>query len=166
MDHRPRRDAPAADDAEVTSLERVRDEEFTNLSRASNNSPRGIWSDGEVMYVADESDGRVYSYNLPDAIDARLASLSLSGVEFGEFDPGVTEYEGVAGGRRDGDDGRGRGGPARGDGRDRARGCRPLLPCLPRPAVRRVLRAQRDHEHARSPLRPIEGGDGAAAGAL
>ena len=80
----------------VVALERVRDEEFTELSRAGNNSPRGIWSDGEVMYVVDASDGRVYSYNLPDAIDARLASLTLSGVEFGEFDPGVTDYEGVA----------------------------------------------------------------------
>ena len=34
------------------------------------------------------------------------------------------------------------------------------------PPTRRVLRAQRDHQDARSPLRPIEGGDGAAAGAL
>ena len=90
-------DAPAGDDAEVTSLERVRDEEFAHLSRASNNSPRGIWSDGDVVYVADESDDKVYSYNLPGAIDARLASLTLSGIEFGEFDPGRTEYEGVAG---------------------------------------------------------------------
>ena len=76
-------------------LERVRDEEFTELSKASNNSPRGIWSDGDVMYVADESDDRVYSYNMPDAIDARLASLTLSGVDIGEFDPGRTEYEAV-----------------------------------------------------------------------
>ena len=49
------------------------------------------------MYVADESDGKVYTYNMPDAIDARLASLSLSGVDIGEFDGGRTEYEGVPG---------------------------------------------------------------------
>ena len=30
------------------------------------------------MYIADESDDRVYSYNMPDAIDARLATLTLS----------------------------------------------------------------------------------------
>ena len=47
------------------------------------------------MYVADESDDRVYSYNMPDAIDARLASLTLSGVDIGEFDPGRTDYEAV-----------------------------------------------------------------------
>ena len=83
------------EDEEAAPLERVRDEEFTELSRASNNSPRGIWSDGEVMYVADESDGRVYSYNLPDAIDARLASLTLGGVDFGEFSSRTEEYAGV-----------------------------------------------------------------------
>ena len=86
-------DEDAGDDAR--ELERVRDEEFSKLSRASNNSPRGIWSDGDVMYVADESDDRVYSYNMPDAIDARLASLTLSGVDVGEFDPGRTDYEGA-----------------------------------------------------------------------
>ena len=82
-------------DDDARELERVRDEEFTELSKASNNSPRGIWSDGDVMYVADESDDRVYSYNMPDAIDARLASLTLSGVDIGEFDPGRTDYEAV-----------------------------------------------------------------------
>ena len=88
---------PGEEDADddARELERVREEEFTELSKASNNSPRGIWSDGDVMYVADESDDRVYSYNMPDAIDARLASLTLSGVDIGEFDPGRTEYEAV-----------------------------------------------------------------------
>ena len=85
----------AVDDAEVTSLERVNDEEFTELSKASNNSPRGLWSDGDVMYVADESDDKVYSYNMPDALDARLASLTLSGVDIGEFDRNRTDYEGT-----------------------------------------------------------------------
>ena len=82
---------------EVKALDRVRDEEFDKLSRASNNSPRGIWSDGDIMYVADASDGKVYTYNMPDAIDARLASLTLSGVDFGEFDGRRTDYEGVPG---------------------------------------------------------------------
>ena len=88
---------PGEEDADddARELERVSDEEFTELSKASNNSPRGIWSDGDVMYVADESDDRVYSYNMPDAIDARLASLTLSGVEIGEFDPGRPDYEAV-----------------------------------------------------------------------
>ncbi len=98
--HLPAPEGPAAEDAEPHDLERVRDEEFPNtvLSRASNNSPRGIWSDGDVMYVADESDDRVYSYNMPDAIDARLASLTLSSVDIGEFSPGRTEYEAVVAG--------------------------------------------------------------------
>ena len=82
---------------EGEELTRNRDEEFGELSQASNNSPRGIWSDGDVMYVADESDDRVYTYNMPDAIDARLASLTLSGVDIGEFDPARTDYEGSVG---------------------------------------------------------------------
>ena len=81
---------------EDLELERVTDEEFWKLPRVSNNSPRGLWSDGDVMYVADSSDGKVYTYNMPDAADARLASLSLSGVDFGEFSSNQTEYEGVA----------------------------------------------------------------------
>ena len=84
-------------DGEARELERNRDEEFDKLSRASNNSPRGLWSDGDVMYVADESDDKVYTYNMPDAIDARLASLTLSGVDIGEFDPGRPDYEGTVG---------------------------------------------------------------------
>ena len=91
----PAPEGPAAEDAEPQELERVRDEEFDKLSRASNNSPRGLWSDGDVMYVADESDDRVYSYNMPDAIDARLASLTLGGVDIGEFDPRRPDYEAV-----------------------------------------------------------------------
>ena len=93
----PAPEGPAAEDAEPQALERVGDEEFGELSNASNNSPRGIWSDGEVMYVADESDARVYTYTMPDAIDARLASLTLSGVDIGEFSPNHEEYEGAAG---------------------------------------------------------------------
>ena len=89
-------DTSADEDAEALELERVTDEEFTKLPRVSNNSPRGLWSDGEVMYVADASDGKVYSYNMPDAIDARLDSLTLSGVDIGEFSSDTTEYEGVA----------------------------------------------------------------------
>ncbi|MYK26900.1 MAG: PQQ-binding-like beta-propeller repeat protein [Dehalococcoidia bacterium] len=80
---------------EGASLERVRDEEFEKLSQASNNSPRGIWASGDFMYVADASDGKVYTYNMPDAIDARLASLTLSGIDIGEFEPDRTDYQGV-----------------------------------------------------------------------
>ncbi len=92
------RPVPADDaGAEDLALQRVSGEDFEEPGRVGNNSPRGIWSDGDVMYVADANDGRVYSYNIPDAFDARLASLTLSGVEIGEFDAGQPDYEGVAG---------------------------------------------------------------------
>ena len=88
-------DEDDAAEEEDLGLERVIDEEFKDLPKASNNSPRGIWSDGDVMYVADASDAKVYSYNLPDAIDARLASLTLSGVDIGDFSSRTEEYAGV-----------------------------------------------------------------------
>ena len=77
---------------EPPALERIAREDFEEPGRVGNNSPRGIWSDGDVMYVADENDDKVYSYNMPDAIDARLASLTLSGVDFGAFSPLRYDY--------------------------------------------------------------------------
>ena len=44
------------------------------------------------MYVADENDRRVYTYNMPGAWDARLASLTLSGADIGDFSPLREEY--------------------------------------------------------------------------
>ena len=78
-------------------LVREASEDF-NLGRASNNSPRGIWSDGDVMYVADANDDKIYSYNMPDGIDARLASLTLTHIDIGEFSPGRPVYTGILAG--------------------------------------------------------------------
>ena len=82
---------------ERETLNRYEDQEFTfrSLLKAGNGEARGIWSDGDVIFVADEQDDHVYTYNLPDAIDARLASLTLSGVEFGEFSARQTDYAAV-----------------------------------------------------------------------
>ena len=72
---------------ENETLNRYEDEEFTfrSLLKAGNGDARGIWSDGDVIYVADEQDDQVYSYNIPDAIQARLGALSLSALELGGF---------------------------------------------------------------------------------
>ena len=79
---------------ESEMLNRDEDQEFTfrSLLKAGNGDARGIWSDADVVYVVDELDKHVYTYNLPDAIDARLASLSLSDVEINEFSPGQLTY--------------------------------------------------------------------------
>ncbi|MYD98710.1 MAG: cadherin-like beta sandwich domain-containing protein, partial [Gammaproteobacteria bacterium] len=87
---------PGEPQEEVAALERASDEDFEEPGRVGNNSPRGIWSDGDVMYVADANDDKVYTYNIPDAIDARLASLTLEAFEIGAFDPARRAYEGVA----------------------------------------------------------------------
>ncbi len=83
---------PGEPPEEPLALERVSEEDFAEPGRVGNNSPRGIWSDGAVIYVADENDDRVYSYNVPDATDARLEALEISGVDFGEFSPLRHDY--------------------------------------------------------------------------
>ncbi len=65
------------------------------LNRSGNRDPRGLWSDREALFVWDQRDDRLYRYDLPVAIDARLDSLSVSGVDFGAFQRLRTEYEGV-----------------------------------------------------------------------
>ena len=67
---------------------------FRSLLKAGNGNPRGIWSDGDVVYVADEQDDKLYTYNLPDSIIAQLASLSLNELELDEFSPNRFEYGG------------------------------------------------------------------------
>ena len=75
-------------------LNRYEDQEFTfrSLLKAGNGEARGIWSDGDVIFVTDEQDDQIYTYNMPDAIDTRLASLTLSDVDFGEFTSSWTKY--------------------------------------------------------------------------
>ena len=79
---------------ESETLNRYEDQEFPfrSLLKAGNGEPRGIWSDGDVIFVADEQDDYVYTYNLPDASIAQLASLSLSGIEFEEFSANRLDY--------------------------------------------------------------------------
>ncbi len=79
---------------EGESLNRIETMEFSfrSLLKAGNGDARGIWSDGDVMFVADELDDKVYTYNMPDAIDARLDSLALAGLDIGAFSPNETSY--------------------------------------------------------------------------
>ncbi len=60
----------AADDDEkriyaynVTTKLRDPDKDFKTLSEAGNDRPRGIWSDGTTMWVADQTDNKLYAYH-------------------------------------------------------------------------------------------------------
>ena len=64
--------------------------DFNELAPHGNASPNGIWSNGSVMWVADDEDNRLYSYKMP-ALPS-LASLSLSGIEFGPFRSWQSKY--------------------------------------------------------------------------
>ena len=76
------------------ALVRMESEEFgfLVLISAGNSDIRGIWSDGDVLYAADAVKRKIFSYNLPDATQAHLSALSLSGLEIGEVAPLITGY--------------------------------------------------------------------------
>ena len=58
----------------------------------ANGNPSGVWSDAETLYVADSTDAKVYTYNVPKSANVELKSLSLSPVDI-DFDAETTEYD-------------------------------------------------------------------------
>ncbi len=76
--------------------ERTREaaKDFDTLSGAGNRVPRGLWSDGATMWVADSNEDKIYAYRLSDA--ATLSSLSLSGLSLSPtFEGGTARYTGT-----------------------------------------------------------------------
>ena len=56
--------------------------DFNTLSNAGNTEPRGIWSDGNNMWVADSSKDKIYGYDLATkAYDSSLDFNTLSAAE-------------------------------------------------------------------------------------
>ena len=49
-----------------------------------------MWSDGEDLWVVDATDRRVYFHDIPNT--HTLSSLTLSGIDYGEFHAGVLSY--------------------------------------------------------------------------
>ena len=50
--------------SETGDFARNATEDFNTLDAAENDNPTGIWSDGTTMWVADDSDGKLYAYSL------------------------------------------------------------------------------------------------------
>ena len=70
-----------------------------DTSTSGNENPRGLWGEGDTIWVTDEDDDRVYSYNLVDnrSSDATLSALITSPRNILRFDADRTAYEvGVA----------------------------------------------------------------------
>ena len=40
--------------------------DFNTLQAAGNTKPTGIWSDGATMWVADDTDSKLYAYKMSD----------------------------------------------------------------------------------------------------
>ena len=49
---------------DMESGKRLPTKDFNTLNAAGNDAPRGIWSDGETMWVVDETDHKVYAYSM------------------------------------------------------------------------------------------------------
>ena len=59
---------------------------FSTLESAGNGDPAGIWSDGTTMWIADNSDGKVYAYDM--ATKVRIPSRDVDLLEeAGNDDP-------------------------------------------------------------------------------
>lgn len=75
--------------------------DFNTLESAGNDQPRGLWSDGITMWVADAKDDKIYAYRLstqePSLSDNNnLASLRLAGAEWlPNFDSRTDFYRAV-----------------------------------------------------------------------
>ena len=41
-------------------------DDFNTLTAAGNTNPKGIWSDGDTMWVSDDGNDKLYAYNLPN----------------------------------------------------------------------------------------------------
>ena len=68
------------------------------VATAGSTESTGLWSDGQTMLVADRTDRKVYSFNMPAASDdADLSALTVSPKNIDEFLKSRTSYEvGVA----------------------------------------------------------------------
>ena len=75
--------------------------DFNTLEAAGNDQPRGLWSDGTTMWVADAKDDKIYAYRLSTqepslSDDNNLASLELAGAEWlPDFDGRADFYRAV-----------------------------------------------------------------------
>ena len=68
-----------------------------DIRGVSGTGPKGLWSDGRTMWVADSGNDKVYSFNIPVSDDATLRSLSVSPRDVIGFEPDRASYEvGVA----------------------------------------------------------------------
>ena len=48
---------------DMVTKARVPTKDFTTLTAAGNTESGGIWSDGTTMWVADETDDKIYAYD-------------------------------------------------------------------------------------------------------
>ena len=75
---------------------RLPDADFDTLEAAGNLTPRGLWSDGDTLWVTDWSEDKVFAYQHLTTPTAKLASLAVTGAELA-FDPAVLDHAATVG---------------------------------------------------------------------
>ena len=72
----------------MTTKLRNPDKDFKTLNEAGNDRPRGIWSDGETMWVADQTDNKLYAYHAFRSTTSRNLNAEFDTLEdAGNNDP-------------------------------------------------------------------------------
>ena len=71
----------------LSNGQRDEDRDFDTLEAADNTRPKGIWSDGEIMWVADSLDKKLYAYDM--LTKAHVPAKDFSPKDMDKFDHGV-----------------------------------------------------------------------------
>ena len=77
--------------------DRVPAQDFNTLNAATNNSPRGLWSDGTTMWVSDHGDDKLYAYNMVTKVrdaskDFNTLNAATNNAASGLWSDGVTMW--------------------------------------------------------------------------
>ena len=85
------------DDAKDIRLSEASENPHANVDPTDDNAhPRGIWSDGTTMWVADHYDARIFAYNLTDGTRDKSKEFAIhdddSGVPTGIWSDGTTMW--------------------------------------------------------------------------
>ena len=76
--------------------------DFDTLSAAGNANPRGMWSDGTTLWVADNQDNKLYAYTVSTKAHISSKDISLTGANsnaYGVWSDGTTIWVSDIGGR-------------------------------------------------------------------
>ena len=74
-----------------------RSEDTSRDFSTDHSSSKGMWSDGETIWIADDSDQKIYAYRMPAASDTSIGVLTVNGEDVAGLHPEEIDHQhGVA----------------------------------------------------------------------